>query len=96
MLSSSPAPDRGSSPPCPASARRDTVAHVNPGDARAFFNQYGPMVHRRALSILGNDADAQEATQEVFIRALSGLESFDPRASLSTKPRRRAAFCEPA
>lgn len=42
------------------------------------------MVFRRALRIMGNVADAEEATQEVFIRAFKALEGFDPRAQHST------------
>ena len=34
------------------------------------FEKYGPLVYRRALSILKNPEQAQEATQEVFIKAL--------------------------
>lgn len=42
------------------------------------------MVYRRALRIMGNAADAEEATQEVFIRAFKSLDRFDPRAQHST------------
>jgi len=50
----------------------------------AFFRQYGPMVYRRALQILGNAADAEEATQEVFMRALQGVDAFEGRSQVST------------
>lgn len=53
-------------------------------DAATFFELYGPMVYRRARSILGNPADAEEATQEVFIRALRSAEGFEGRSSVST------------
>ena len=42
------------------------------------------MVFRRARALLGNDADAQEAAQEVFIRWLQGIDGFQERALLST------------
>jgi RNA polymerase sigma factor (sigma-70 family) len=48
------------------------------------FDRYGPMVYRRALNLLGNTADAEEATQEIFIRAFKGLETFDGRSQPST------------
>jgi RNA polymerase sigma-70 factor (ECF subfamily) len=48
------------------------------------YERYGPMVFRRAYSILGNHAEADEATQEVFIRAMNGLEKFDGRSKMST------------
>lgn len=51
---------------------------------RELYETHGPMVHRRARRILGNDADAEEAVQEVFIRAFSGAEQFEARASVST------------
>lgn len=39
-------------------------------DVEAFFTRYGPMVHRRCSSLLKNEADADDATQEVFVRVL--------------------------
>lgn len=53
-------------------------------DPHALFERHGPLVYRRALCILGDAADAEEATQEVFIRALGAVESFDPRSRVST------------
>ncbi|MGK0358938.1 MAG: RNA polymerase sigma-70 factor (ECF subfamily) [Bradymonadia bacterium] len=50
----------------------------------ALFDRYAPMVYRRALRLLGRPADAEEATQEVFIRALKALPSFNPKAQHST------------
>ena len=49
-----------------------------------FFKRYGPMVYRRARQILGKESDAEEAMQEVFIRALKGAEAFDGRSQIST------------
>jgi len=48
------------------------------------FDQYGGMVYQRALNIMGNPADAEEVTQEVFIRALNGLERFRGGSKTST------------
>jgi RNA polymerase sigma-70 factor (ECF subfamily) len=42
------------------------------------------MVLRRAKAILAHDADAEEATQEVFIRALQQHEKFENRSQVST------------
>jgi RNA polymerase sigma-70 factor (ECF subfamily) len=56
-----------------------------PNDALgALFAAYGPMVYRRALQLLGRPEDAEEATQEVFIRAMGAIDRFDPRARKST------------
>lgn len=51
---------------------------------RVLYDTHGPMVFRRARRILGNDADAEEATQEVFVRAFTSAERFEERASVST------------
>lgn len=48
------------------------------------FARHGPLVYRRALQILGHPQDAEEATQEVFIRASRALDRFDERARVST------------
>ncbi len=49
-----------------------------------WFARYGAVVFRRARQLLGSDAAAEEATQEVFIRASRALHRYDPRASPST------------
>ena len=51
---------------------------------RAIYQTHGPMVFHRARRILGNDADAEEAVQEVFVRAYQGADGFEARASLAT------------
>ena len=45
-------------------------------DVAAMFNAHGPHVYRRALQLMGNPADAEEAAQEVFIRAIRNLDGF--------------------
>jgi len=56
----------------------------------ALFDRYSPLVYRRALSILGTPADAEEATQEIFIRALRKRDQFE-RRSRHPRPGRRPA-----
>lgn len=53
-------------------------------DLDTLFRRYGPLVYRRALQILGRPAAAEEAVQEVFIRAMKAADRFDPRAKPST------------
>ena len=53
-------------------------------DINSLFRRYGPIVYRRALQILGHEADAKEAVQEVFIRAIRNSESFEGRSQIST------------
>ena len=40
------------------------------------FARHGPLVYRRALQLMGSAADAEEATQEVFIRAAAAIDGF--------------------
>jgi RNA polymerase sigma-70 factor (ECF subfamily) len=48
------------------------------------YRRYGGMVRRRCLSILHNEDDAQDASQEVFIRAMRSIASFRGQASPAT------------
>jgi RNA polymerase sigma-70 factor (ECF subfamily) len=57
------------------------AASDSPG---ALFQQHGHLVYRRALRILGSRADAEEATQEVFIRVMRGLDRFQGRSQVTT------------
>ncbi len=62
-------------------------ALLSPADSSqhsVLFRQYGPRVYRRALRLLGNPADAEEATQEVFIRAFRSMEGFRQQSQLTT------------
>ena len=42
------------------------------------FNEHGPMVYGRARRLLGSHEDAEEATQEIFIRVMAGSEAPPP------------------
>ncbi len=54
------------------------------GEVGELFRQHGPMVYRRALRLLGRREDADEATQEVFIRVMRGASSFEGRSGITT------------
>jgi RNA polymerase sigma-70 factor (ECF subfamily) len=57
------------------------------GDRAAFgrlVERYQRRVYAAALHILGNHGDADDATQEAFIRAYRGLATFDGRADFFT------------
>ena len=57
------------------------------GDRDAFgrlVRRYQRRVYAAALHILGNHGDADDVTQEAFIRAYRGLASFDGRADFFT------------
>ncbi len=61
--------------------RASRVKHEH---ASAMAHRYGPMIYRRALVLLGNPDDAQDAVQEVLLRALRGEAGFEKRAQIST------------
>lgn len=43
------------------------------------YRQYGPAVYRRARRMLDDEADAEEALQEVFVKALRQIDRFEER-----------------
>jgi RNA polymerase sigma-70 factor (ECF subfamily) len=58
------------------------VSRARAGDTGAFetlVTRYHRVLFTVALRMLGNDADAGDATQVAFIRAYERLDSFDPR-----------------
>jgi len=63
-------------------AQEDVAA--DPLDIAALYRRYGSMVQGRCRSLLGNDADAQEATQEVFLKLHRYRDRFRGDASPST------------
>jgi RNA polymerase sigma-70 factor (ECF subfamily) len=57
------------------------------GDREAFgrlVRRHQRRVYAAALHLLGNHSDADDATQEAFVRAYRGLASFDGRADFFT------------
>jgi RNA polymerase sigma-70 factor (ECF subfamily) len=57
------------------------------GDRNAFgrlVQRHQRRVYAAALHILGNHSDADDVTQESFVRAYRGLSTFDGRADFST------------
>lgn len=43
----------------------------------AVYSQYGDMLYRLALTRLGNDADAQDVVQDVFVKYISAKPVFE-------------------
>lgn len=64
------------------------VERAQQGDSDAFqilLHRYLPIIHRYAMRMLGNQTDASDIAQEVFIRFWQKSHNFDPaRAKLST------------
>lgn len=53
-------------------------------EVEALYRKYGPLVRRRARGILGNDAEADDMTQEVFARVLLAMGEFRGQSQPST------------
>ena len=53
-------------------------------DLGGLFQAYAPTIRKRAMALLGTEADADEATQDVFLRIMARPASFDGRSQVST------------
>jgi RNA polymerase sigma-70 factor, ECF subfamily len=51
-------------------------SRLGPPELRVIYERYAPVVYRRAKSLLGNDADAWDAVQDVFHRILEAGARF--------------------
>ncbi|MDX2022884.1 MAG: sigma-70 family RNA polymerase sigma factor [Deltaproteobacteria bacterium] len=60
------------------------AATLSRKEVEALFRTYGPLVRRRARSILGNDSEADDATSEVFVKVLLRLDDFRGESQPST------------
>src|SRR5262245_28188485 len=62
---------------------RDLVDRARAGDAAAFgqlVRRHQQRIHRLALHMLRDKAEAEDVTQETFIRAYQALKRFDGRS----------------
>lgn len=55
-----------------------SLAAGDPTALRSAFNRYGGLVHAIALRRLGVPQDAEDITQQVFVRAWRGRAALDP------------------
>lgn len=65
----------------------ELAASAGDGDAAAFatiMRRNNRRLYRLVRSILKDDAEAEDAVQETYVRAFAGLGSFEAAASLST------------
>ncbi len=70
-----------------ADADAALIAEARTGCPRAFeqlVRRHAPRVHRQALWILRNEADAADVTQEALVKAHQKLDSFRGEAKFST------------
>src|ERR1700719_2316265 len=54
------------------------------GSLEELFGRYRLVAYRVAHRLLGNEADALDAVQEAFVKALTHLPSFQGRSSFKT------------
>src|SRR5262245_54623685 len=65
----------------------DLLARARQGDATAFgalVRLHQRRVYAAALHVTGNHSDADDVTQEAFVRAYRGLGTFDGRSDFFT------------
>lgn len=65
----------------------DQIARAAGGDRKAqaaLVHRHMPAIYALAWRMLGSQAEAEDVTQEVFIRAWRVLPGWEPRARLST------------
>jgi RNA polymerase sigma-70 factor (ECF subfamily) len=60
------------------------ASSTSDADFAIVYRQYRGIVQRRALSILGDEQAAKDASQEIFIRALQAQDTFRKEASVTT------------
>lgn len=73
-----------------------TVSRAKGGDADAFrqlVEGHSRAVFRVAYRMTGNEHDADDVVQEVFLRAYRQIDSFEERANFSTWVHRIAVNC---
>src|SRR6267154_809312 len=79
-------------------AETEAIRHVLAGDRDAYrvlMDRYFCSVSRVAFRITGNEADAEEAAQEAFLRAYNKLPSFRQDSAFSTWIMRRESRMNP-
>jgi RNA polymerase sigma-70 factor (ECF subfamily) len=57
---------------------------IDRAEIESLYRKYGALVRRRARSILGDDHEAQDAMQEVFVRVIAAMAEFRGQSQPST------------
>ena len=68
-------------------SEQELIRLICAGERERFYpliRPYERMVYTTAFAILGNASDAEDVTQEVFLKALRGLSGFRAEAKFST------------
>lgn len=67
--------------------QQDTIENLRKGSATVFsevVNEFQEMVFNTAISIVQNEEDAEDITQEVFVKLHESISGFREEAALST------------
>src|SRR5438045_8535829 len=73
-----------------SSFERDFVADLQPGQPRPaisleeVFQDYAPRIYTLALRMLGNEADAEDVTQDVLLQVVRKLDTFRGESQIAT------------
>src|SRR5215208_6002546 len=65
----------------------EVVCRVRDGETALFeviMRRYNQRLYRTARSILGDNTEAEDVTQDAYVRAYMHLDQFDGRAKFST------------
>ena len=65
-------------------AAREDPAPSSPPTPEKLFEEYAPRVYHLARRLLGNAADAEDVTQDVFLQVVRKLPTFRGEAAFST------------
>lgn len=82
-----PGPQPAAIPASRGTPEAELVGRAAAGDGAAFellMRRYNRLLFRTARSILGNDAEAEDAVQEAYLRAWRALGRFRAESRLST------------
>lgn len=63
---------------------RQELVDSNPSAFKRLFNLYSPMMFNVAFRMLGNKQDAEDVTQDVFLKVYKSLKHFRGDAKIST------------
>jgi len=68
-------------------AEQESIRLAQDGDAASFeqlYRQYSSRIYRLCLHMVKNEAEAEDLTQEAFLRAFRKIHTFQGRSSFST------------